>query len=61
MSGQRNGTFSMEIPVYTVPEFMNIVRVVGDHVSIKVRFRFIHESIAEMALFSISRPVKLCA
>ena len=29
-----------------------IVRVVGDHVPIKVRFRFIHESIAEIALFS---------
>ena len=51
----------MESPIYTVPELTRIVRVVGDHVPIKVRFSFIHESIAEMALFSISRPVKLYA
>jgi len=46
---------------FTVPELTRIVRVVGDHVPIKVRFSFIHDSIAEMALFSISRLVKLCA
>ena len=51
----------MECPIYTVPELKRILRVVGDHVPVKVRFSFIHESIAEMALFSISRPVKLCA
>jgi len=61
MSGQRNRRLSVESPIYTVPDIMRIVRVVGDHVPIKVRFSFIHESIAEMALFSISRPVKVCA
>ena len=40
---------------------MKMVRAIGDHVSIKVRFSFIHESIAEMALFSLSRPVTLNA
>jgi len=44
----------MESPIYIVPELTRIVRVVGNHVSIKVGFSFIHESIAEMALFSIS-------
>ena len=58
--GQRNRSLSMENPIYTVPELARIVRVVGDHVLIKVRFRFIHESIAEMALFSMSGSVKLC-
>jgi len=29
----------MENPIYTVPELMRIVRVVGDHVPIKVRFK----------------------
>jgi len=33
---------------------MRIVRIVGDHFSIKVRFSFIHESIAQMAVCSIS-------
>jgi len=51
----------MKSPIYTVPELTRIVRVIGDHVPIKVRFSFIHESIAEMGLFSISRPVKVCA
>jgi len=51
----------MESPIYTVPELTRIVEVIGDHVSIKVRFSFIHESIAEMAPFNISRPVTLCA
>ena len=51
---------SIESPIYTVPELMRIVRVVGDHVPLKVRFSFIYESIAEMALFSTSRPVNLC-
>ena len=32
----------------------------GVHVLIKVRFIFIRESIAEIVLFNISRPVKLC-
>ena len=57
MSGQRNRSLSMESSIYTVPELARIVRVVGDHVPIKVRFSIIHESIEEMALFSISRPV----
>jgi len=47
----------MASPIYTAPELTRMVRVVGDHVPIKVRFSFIHESITEMALFSISRPV----
>ena len=51
----------MESPIYTVPELTRIVRVVGDHVPLKARFSFIHESIAEMALFSISKPLNLCA
>ena len=51
----------MESPIYTVPKLTRIVRVVGDHVPIKVRFSFIHESFAEMAVFSISRAIKLCA
>ena len=51
----------MESPIYTVPELTRIIRVVGEPVPIKVRFTFIHESIAEKALFSISRPVKVCA
>ena len=59
MSGQRNRSLSMESPIYTVPELTTIVRVVRDHVPIKVKFSFIYESIAEMALFSISRPVRL--
>ena len=53
MSGQRNSNLSMEGSIYTVPELTRIVRVVGDHVPIKVTFTFILESIAEMALFSI--------
>jgi hypothetical protein len=59
MSGQRNRSLSVESPIYTVPELMSIIRdiVIADLVPIKVRFSFIHESIAEMALFS----VKLCA
>jgi len=43
----------MESPIYTVPGLTRIVRVVP----IKIRFSFIHESMAEMVLFSISRPV----
>ena len=50
----------MESPIYAVPELTRIVRVVGDPIPIKVRFSFIHESNAELALFSIFRPVKLC-
>jgi len=61
MSGKRNITFSMESLIYTVPELTRIIRVVGDHVPIKVRFSFIHDSIADMALFSIFRPVKSSA
>ena len=45
----------MKSPIYTVPELTRIVGVVGDHDPIKVTFSIIHESIAEMALFSISR------
>ena len=59
MSGQRNRSLSVESHIYTFPELTRIVRVVGDYVRIQVRFSFIHESIAEMALFSL--PVKLCA
>jgi len=44
----------MESHIYTSPELTRIVRIVGDHVPIKVRVSFSHESIAEMALFSIS-------
>ena len=51
----------MESPIYAVLELTRIGRVDGDHIPIKVRFSFIHESIAEMALFIISIPVKLCA
>jgi len=58
-SDQRNRHLSMVSPIYIVPELTRIVRVVGEHVPIKVRFGFIHESITEMALFSISIPVKL--
>ena len=47
----------MESPIYTVPELMRIVRVVENHILIKIR----HESIAEMVLFIILRLVKLCA
>jgi len=47
--------------MYTVLELMRIVRVVGDLVPIKVRFTFNHETIAEMAQFSKSKSVKLCA
>jgi len=36
-------------------------RVDEDYVPVKVRFSFSHESIAEMALFRISRTVKLRA
>jgi len=50
----------MESSIYTVPELTRIVTVVGDHVPIKVAFTFILESIAEMALFSIYIPIKLC-
>jgi len=57
MNGQINRRLFMESPIYAVPGLMRIVRVVGDLVPIKVRFGCIHESIAEMALFSISRPV----
>ena len=53
MSAQKNRMLSMENPIYTVPELMRIVRVVGDDVPIKVRFSIIHESITEMALFTI--------
>jgi len=42
MSGQRKRSLSMENPIYTVPELTKIVRVVGDHVPIKVRFSVIH-------------------
>ena len=59
MSSQRNISLSMESPIYAVPELTRIVRVVGDHVSIKVRFNFIHESIAEMALLSCARDFLL--
>jgi len=45
MSGQRNINISMESDIYTVPELTRIVRVVGDHVAIKVRFSFIHGSV----------------
>jgi len=61
MSGHRNRNHSMEGPIYEVPKLTRIVRVVEDYVPIKVRFSFIHESIAEMAVFSISGPVTLCA
>ena len=61
MSGQRKRSLAMDSPVYTVPELTRIVRVVGHRVPIKVRFCFIHWSIKEMALFSMSRPVKFCA
>jgi len=63
VSRQRNRSLSIESPIYTVPESARIVRVVGDHVPIKVRFNFSHESIAEMAPFRIrlSRYVRLCA
>ena len=46
MNGQRNRTLSIENPIYTVLELTRIVRAVGDHVPIKVRFSFIRESIA---------------
>ena len=61
MSGQKNWSLSMESPSYTVPELTRIVRDVGDYVHIKIRFNCYREYIPEMAVFSISRPVKLCA
>jgi len=42
MSGQRNRSLSTESPIYTVPELMRFVRVVGDHIPIKVRFSLLH-------------------
>ena len=51
----------MESPIYAVPQLTRIVRVVGDHVPIKVRFSFNHESIAKMTIVSISRSSILCA
>ena len=36
MRGQRNRSFSIESPIYTVPELTRIVRVVSDHVPIKI-------------------------
>ena len=39
----------MESYTYTVPELTSIIRVVGLHVSMKVRFNFINESIAPLA------------
>ena len=50
MSGQRNRNLSTERSIDRVPELTKIVRVVGNHVPIKVRFSFI----SEMALLSIS-------
>jgi len=50
----------MDSPIYTVAELKRVVRVVGDHVPMKVGLSLFHEPIIEMALFSISRPVKLC-
>ena len=47
----------MEFPIYTVPDLTIIVR---DKVPLKVRFRFSHEFIIEMILFSIVRTVRLC-
>ena len=51
----------MESPIYTLLDLKRILRVIGDQVPIQVRFSCIHESIAEIALFSLSRPVKLYA
>ena len=45
LSGQRNRSLSIESSIYTVPELTGIVRVIGDYVSIKVRFSFIRGSI----------------
>ena len=39
--------------IYTIQDLTRNVRGVEDHVPMKVRFSFIHESIAEMALFNI--------
>ena len=47
----------MECPIYRVLQLTRVVRVVGVHVPINVRFSFIHESIAEIALLSVSRYV----
>ena len=57
-----DGRAEKQKPFYGVSYLLSsrIVRVVGDYVCIKVRFSFIHESIIEMSLFGISRPVKLC-
>jgi len=57
--GKETEAVSMESPIYRVPELTKMIRIVGDHVKIKFRFSFVHESIAEMALFSRSRPIKL--
>jgi len=51
MSGHRKRSISMTNPIYAVPELTGIVGIVGYHIHIKVRFSFIHESIAELALF----------
>ena len=50
ISVQKNRSHSMDSPICAVTELTKIVRVVGDHDSIKVKFSFIHESITEMAL-----------
>ena len=52
-----NINLSIKSPIYTVPELTGIVRVAGKTFSIKVRFSFIHKSIAELARFSIAGPV----
>jgi hypothetical protein len=42
MRRQRNRSLTMEGPIYTFQELTRIVRVIEDHVTIKVRFSFIH-------------------
>jgi len=54
MSGRRNISLSIESPTYRVPELTMIIRV---GVTIKVRFSFIRESIAEMTFCIV--PVTL--
>ena len=60
MRGQRNRSLSMENSIYTVPGLTRIVRIIEDYIPVKVRFSFTHDSMAEMALFGIARPVTLC-
>jgi hypothetical protein len=44
----------MESTIYTVPQLTRIVRVVGNHVPTKARFKFSDGSFVAVALFSLT-------